>query len=155
MRGRKKKRGPVAFARLKFFPSRWRGRFIGGGGVTATCSASHELFMHAYTLFRITFNAWNATMSNRNGERGKFESISKSHIFDCHKETLQLKTRRHFINLSRAETFPSNGSSINFSINNDLTVETVRVKMDCTRLDFLVISFLWIFIFGRMNLIWI
>lgn len=94
-------------------------------------------------------------MSNRNGERGKFESISKSHIFDCHKETLQLKTCRHFINLSRAETFPSNGSSINFSINSGLTVETVRVKMDCTRLDFLVISFLWIFIFGRMNLIWI
>lgn len=82
-------------------------------------------------------------MSNRNGERGKFESISKSHIFDCHKETLQLKTRRHFINLSRAETFPSNGSSINFSINSGLTVETVRVKLYAARFfgNFILMDF--------------
>lgn len=81
-------------------------------------------------------------MSNRNEERGKLESISKSHIFDCRKETLQLKTRRRFINLSRAFPF-ERFFYINFSINIGLTV--VRVKMDCTWLGFFTLMdfYIW------------
>lgn len=101
------------FAHLKFFPSRWRGRFIEGGRGEGVGNGDLVQLPMNYSCMHTR----SSVLHLMHGMQPcQIETERDKSHFQCTYSTITgnsqtlLKIRRYFINFLRIENFPSNGS---------------------------------------------